>query len=78
LGLRTEMPSRLAPFLFVQVLVDQTLWVVDRGRLPAPYVLAGLACVAAALGLMSAVEGTRRAPYPPGRRQGVSSAGTAG
>lgn len=48
-GIRGDAPSRLAPFLFTQVVVQELLLTAGRGRLPSLAAAAGIALVVGAL-----------------------------
>ncbi len=47
-AIRSEKPSRLAPFFYVQALMEIALRVVDRGTVPALHVVLGALVTAAA------------------------------
>ena len=62
LAIRRELPSRLAPFLFTQVIVDVAARVVDRDVVPAPHVVFGVVLITVAAVVTFVL--VRRTPQP--------------
>jgi drug/metabolite transporter (DMT)-like permease len=62
LAIRRELPSRLAPFLFTQVIVDVAARALDREVVPAPHVFLGVVFITAAGAVTFML--VRRAPQP--------------
>jgi hypothetical protein len=62
LAIRRELPSRLAPFLFIQVIVDVAARILDRDVVPALHVLLGAVIIVAAAAVTFVL--VRRSPEP--------------